>query len=183
MTGIVDRRKFLRAAGVTAAGAAAAGVGGELLLGKQFRKAPPASMAPAAPSPSTAPPPKLEIDPMTPLPADETLDNIAGLSPFYTPNKEFYRVDTSLVMPKVSAGRLAAAHPRHGGPAGDSHLRRPASAAHDRPGHHPDLRIRGGGRQLHRQRPVAGHAARAHPAQGGHRTGARTRSSCATCTG
>ena len=39
MTGPVDRRKFLRAAGVTAVGAAAAGVGGELLLGKQFRSA------------------------------------------------------------------------------------------------------------------------------------------------
>ena len=37
MTGPVNRRKFLRAAGVTAVGAAAAGVGGELLLGKQFR--------------------------------------------------------------------------------------------------------------------------------------------------
>ena len=37
MTGPVDRRKFLRAAGVTAVGAAAAGVGGELLLGQHFR--------------------------------------------------------------------------------------------------------------------------------------------------
>jgi len=104
MTGTVDRRRFLRAAGITAAGAAAAGVGGELLLGKQFRQAPPASMA-AGPSPSTtaAPPPQLEIHPMTPPAADQTLDNIAGLSPFYTPNKEFYRVDTSLVLPKVSS--------------------------------------------------------------------------------
>jgi DMSO/TMAO reductase YedYZ molybdopterin-dependent catalytic subunit len=102
MTGPVDRRKFLRAAGITAVGAAAAGVGGELLLGRQFRHAPPVSMAPAGPS--TAPPPELKIDPMTPLPADETLDNIAGLSPFYTPNNKFYRVDTSLVLPKVSPG-------------------------------------------------------------------------------
>ena len=102
MTGTVDRRKFLRAAGITAVGAAAAGVGGELLLGQQFRKAPPVSMAPAGPS--TAPPPELKIDPMTPLRADETLDNIAGLSPFYTPNNKFYRVDTSLVLPKVSPG-------------------------------------------------------------------------------
>jgi DMSO/TMAO reductase YedYZ molybdopterin-dependent catalytic subunit len=105
----VDRRKFLRAAGVTAVGAAAAGVGGELLLGKQFGKttaatmpAAPASSAPAAPM-TAAPPPRLEIHPMTPLPADQTLDHIAGLSPFYTPNKEYYRVDTSLVLPKVPA--------------------------------------------------------------------------------
>jgi DMSO/TMAO reductase YedYZ molybdopterin-dependent catalytic subunit len=105
MTGPVDRRKFLRAAGVTAVGAAAAGVGGEMLLGKQFRSAPrppAASMAPSVSSPSM-PPQQLKIDPMTPLPADQTLDSIAGLSPFYTPNKEFYRVDTSLVLPKVAA--------------------------------------------------------------------------------
>jgi DMSO/TMAO reductase YedYZ molybdopterin-dependent catalytic subunit len=103
MTGPVDRRKFLRAAGITAVGAAAAGVGGELLLGKQFRTAPPVSMAPAVPSPTaTMPPPELKIHPMTPLAADQTLDNIAGLSPFYTPNKKFYRVDTSLILPKVS---------------------------------------------------------------------------------
>jgi Sulfite oxidase and related enzymes len=98
----VDRRKFLRAAGVTAVGAAAAGVGGELLLGQHFRSAPRVGLAPSVPSPSMSPPPQLKIDPMTPLPADETLDNIAGLSPFYTPNKEFYRIDTSLVLPKVS---------------------------------------------------------------------------------
>ena len=106
MTGTVDRRKFLRAAGVTAVGAAVAGVGGEILLGKQFRGTPPpAAVAPSAPSaasPSMSPPPQLKIHPMTPLPADETLDSIAGLSPFYTPNKEFYRIDTSLVLPKVS---------------------------------------------------------------------------------
>ena len=91
MTGSVNRRKFLRAAGVTAVGAAAAGVGGELLLGKQFhRTPPPVGMDPSvpAPSPSVAAA-QLTIDPMTPLPADETLDHIAGISPFYTPNKEF----------------------------------------------------------------------------------------------
>jgi DMSO/TMAO reductase YedYZ molybdopterin-dependent catalytic subunit len=40
---------------------------------------------------------------MTPLPPGATLDNIAGLSPFYTPNSTFYRVDTSLILPKVPA--------------------------------------------------------------------------------
>ena len=29
--------------------------------------------------------------------------NLAGLSPFFTPNADFYRVDTALVLPKVSA--------------------------------------------------------------------------------
>ena len=100
MTTTVDRRKFLTAAGVTAVGAAAAGVGGELLLGKHFRTTPPtASLAPSVPKAKV---PKLQIQPMTPLPADETL-NIAGLSPFYTPDADFYRVDTALVVPQVAA--------------------------------------------------------------------------------
>ena len=103
MTTTVDRRKFLAAAGVTAVTAAAAGVGGELLLGKHV----PANTAVGklvapAPTPRASKVPKLEIAPMTPLPADETL-NIAGLSPFYTPDSTFYRVDTALVVPKVAA--------------------------------------------------------------------------------
>jgi len=101
----VDRRKFLSAVGVTAVGAAAAGVAGELLLGKRLHgNTPPPMSAPtaAAPMPSATKAPQLQIDPMTPLPADETL-NIAGLSPFLTPNADFYRVDTSLVLPKVPA--------------------------------------------------------------------------------
>src|SRR6185437_1704071 len=106
MTGTVDRRKFLAAAGLTAVGAAAAGVGGELMFGKDFRRttaAPaPGMTAPAAASAPPAKVPELKIDPMRQLPADETLDSIAGISPFFTPNAKFYRVDTSLVLPKVS---------------------------------------------------------------------------------
>jgi DMSO/TMAO reductase YedYZ molybdopterin-dependent catalytic subunit len=100
----VDRRKFLAAAGATAAGAAAAGVAGELLLGKNFRKtAPPMSQAQAAPAASSPTKvPQLQINPVPQLPADETL-NIPGLSPFYTPNADFYRVDTALILPKVPA--------------------------------------------------------------------------------
>ena len=78
--------------------AAAAGVGGELLLGKHLPVRPRRWRLPRSP----AKVPKLTIDPMTPLPADETL-NIAGLSPFYTPDSTFYRVDTALVVPQVSA--------------------------------------------------------------------------------
>jgi len=106
MTGTVDRRKFLAAAGLTAVGAAAAGVGGELMFGKNFRRttaAPaPGMTAPASSAPLAAKVPELKIDPMRQLPADETLDSIAGISPFFTPNAKFYRVDTSLVLPKVS---------------------------------------------------------------------------------
>jgi DMSO/TMAO reductase YedYZ molybdopterin-dependent catalytic subunit len=105
MTTTVNRRKFLAAGGVTAVAAAAAGVGGELLIGKRFRTlrttpklaAPSQSMSQAA-----APPPELKIAPMTPLPADEAL-NITGLSPFYTPDSTFYRVDTAFVVPQVNA--------------------------------------------------------------------------------
>ena len=108
MTGTVDRRKFLAAAGLTAAGAAAAGVGGELLFGQDFGRttaAPaPGMTAPGmtAPAPRASAVPELKIDPLKQLPADETLDTVAGISPFFTPNSKFYRVDTSLVLPKVS---------------------------------------------------------------------------------
>jgi DMSO/TMAO reductase YedYZ molybdopterin-dependent catalytic subunit len=97
MTTTVDRRKFLAAAGVTAVTAAAAGVSGELLVSKHLRARPPVAHR-AAPAPA----PELKIAPMTPLPSDETL-NIAGLSPFYTPDSKFYRVDTALVVPQVNA--------------------------------------------------------------------------------
>ncbi len=100
MTTTIDRRKFLAAGGVTAVTAAAAGVTGELLLGKRFRRNPPT--ASPTPAPRASKVPQLEIDPMKPLPADETL-NIPGLSPFFTPNSTFYRVDTALVVPKVAA--------------------------------------------------------------------------------
>jgi DMSO/TMAO reductase YedYZ molybdopterin-dependent catalytic subunit len=95
MTTSVDRRKFLAAVGGTAATAAVAGVGGELLLRKRFAVTPVAS------------PPMVKVTPprivkQRPLPADDSL-NIPGLSPFYTPNAHFYRVDTSLTIPQVSA--------------------------------------------------------------------------------
>ena len=101
MTTTFDRRKFLAAGGVTAVAAAAAGVGGELLLQKRVPVNPQAAMPSRRPRPAKAP--ELTIEKMTPLPADETL-TIPGLSPFYTPNPAFYRVDTALVVPQVAAG-------------------------------------------------------------------------------
>jgi DMSO/TMAO reductase YedYZ molybdopterin-dependent catalytic subunit len=102
MTTTIDRRKFLAAGGVTAVAAAAAGVGGELLLEKRFRGKSPATGL-VAPPPKGAKAPGLEITKMKPRPADETL-NFSGLSPFFTPNSTFYRVDTSLAVPQVAAG-------------------------------------------------------------------------------
>jgi DMSO/TMAO reductase YedYZ molybdopterin-dependent catalytic subunit len=96
MTSTIDRRKFMAAVGGTAVTAAAAGVGGELLLRKRLPVT-----APAAVSPPPVKLKPLEIVPMTPLPADETL-TIPGLSPFYTPDPAFYRVDTALRIPQLS---------------------------------------------------------------------------------
>jgi DMSO/TMAO reductase YedYZ molybdopterin-dependent catalytic subunit len=100
MTTSVDRRKFLAAAGVTAVTAAAAGVGGELLLGKHI----PANTAvgklraPAA----TPTPTSLPTAAYKPPPVTASL-NVPGISPFYTPNADFYRVDTSLVIPQLQS--------------------------------------------------------------------------------
>jgi DMSO/TMAO reductase YedYZ molybdopterin-dependent catalytic subunit len=88
MTSYLDRRRFVAACGVTAVAAAAAGVGGELLINKRF-SVNPASVKLTAP-----------VVKPKPLAKDATLD-IPGLSPFYTPNAEFYRVDTSLIVPQV----------------------------------------------------------------------------------
>jgi DMSO/TMAO reductase YedYZ molybdopterin-dependent catalytic subunit len=98
MTTTMNRRKFVAAAAGTAVTAAAAGVGGEKLIGKRFRNVVPGVAAPAPPTKYRP----IPIAPMTPLPGDETL-TIPGLSPFYTPDSEFYRVDTALTIPQVAA--------------------------------------------------------------------------------
>jgi DMSO/TMAO reductase YedYZ molybdopterin-dependent catalytic subunit len=90
MTASYDRRKFLAAGAATAVGAAAAGVGGELLIQKRFRVNT-STVHLAAPA----------VKPK-PLPKGAALD-IPGLSPFYTSNTDFYRVDTTLVLPQVPA--------------------------------------------------------------------------------
>lgn len=84
-----DRRRLITGAagGVVVAGAAA-------LLGRQFggRQALDAArVGVALPKPAT---------PAKPLPAGTDL-RIRGLSPFVTPNSDFYRVDTALVVPQV----------------------------------------------------------------------------------
>ena len=91
----INRRKFMAAVGGTAATAAVAGIGGELLLKRPF----PVRSAMASP-PVTVTPPRIVT--AKPLPAADSL-TIPGLSPFYTPNAHFYRVDTSLTIPQVSA--------------------------------------------------------------------------------
>jgi DMSO/TMAO reductase YedYZ molybdopterin-dependent catalytic subunit len=86
----MDRRKFLAAGGTAAAAAAVTGVGGQFLQDKRFSVNTAAVKlgAPTVKAPT--------------LPKGAEITDIAGLSSFYTPNSEFYRVDTALVVPQVS---------------------------------------------------------------------------------
>ena len=85
-----NRRTFLLA-GLAAAGAAvAAGVAGQVLGRQRFNII-------GSRNAVTAP-----VQKAPPLRPGAELDNIAGISPFYTPNAAFYRVDTALVVPQLS---------------------------------------------------------------------------------
>jgi DMSO/TMAO reductase YedYZ molybdopterin-dependent catalytic subunit len=87
-----NRRKFLLA-GLSAAGAAVvAGVAGQVLSRQRFNVT-------GSRSAVTLPPPVQKAPP--PQPGAE-LNNIAGISPFYTPNAAFYRVDTAPVVPQLT---------------------------------------------------------------------------------
>jgi DMSO/TMAO reductase YedYZ molybdopterin-dependent catalytic subunit len=87
----MDRRKFLAAGGGAAAVAAAAGFGGQYLQNKRFsvNTASVKLGAPTVKAPT--------------LPKGAEIGDIPGLSAFYTPNSQFYRVDTALVVPQVSS--------------------------------------------------------------------------------
>ena len=41
-------------------------------------------------------------EPLPPVPATETFDDVPGLTPFRTPSTDFYRIDTALVVPSVT---------------------------------------------------------------------------------
>ncbi len=87
-----NRRNFLLA-GVTAAGAAvAAGVAGKILGKQQAISASGSRGAVRLPTPLEKAPP---LQPGAEL-------TVPGLSPFYTPNASFYRVDTALVVPQLT---------------------------------------------------------------------------------
>ncbi len=88
-----NRRNFLLA-GLSAAGAAVlAGVAGQVLSRRRFTVS-------GSQNAVTLPAGPLQKAP--PLKPGAELDNIPGISPFYTPNATFYRVDTALVVPQVS---------------------------------------------------------------------------------
>jgi DMSO/TMAO reductase YedYZ molybdopterin-dependent catalytic subunit len=84
------RRSFLATGAVVAGGAIAAGVGGNLL----------AERGNVSAARSTLRIPKATV-PAPPLPPGTDF-KIPGLSPFITPNSQFYRVDTAIVLPEIT---------------------------------------------------------------------------------
>ncbi|MFG2163903.1 molybdopterin-dependent oxidoreductase [Micromonospora chersina] len=84
-----SRRRFLRGVGLLAGTAAVAGFGGHWLAGQRGVSV--ARQAVKLPTPAAAAPP---------LPAGADL-SLPRLAPFVTPNREFYRIDTALVVPQV----------------------------------------------------------------------------------
>ncbi|MFI0510382.1 molybdopterin-dependent oxidoreductase [Streptomyces sp. WSLK1-5] len=88
-----DRRGFVIAAGATAAASAGFALLGRSLSGADGRDAVASRRAAVLPRPGS---------PASPVPRGAGL-RIPGVSPFVTPNGDFYRVDTALVVPKVDA--------------------------------------------------------------------------------
>ncbi|MER6099172.1 molybdopterin-dependent oxidoreductase [Streptomyces sp. NPDC001728] len=89
-----NRRGFLTAAAVTAGAAAGAGALGRFLGARRGQDAVASRDRLVLPAPASAAPP---------VPAGARL-GAAGITPFTTPNRAFYRVDTALVVPEVDAG-------------------------------------------------------------------------------
>jgi DMSO/TMAO reductase YedYZ molybdopterin-dependent catalytic subunit len=94
-----NRRRFLVAGGAAAGLAAAAGFGGEYLQDKRFAHHTSATPAASPPAVKIGGPGITE----KPLPKGADITDIPGLSSFYTPDSQFYRVDTALTVPKLSA--------------------------------------------------------------------------------
>ncbi|MFL6096232.1 MAG: molybdopterin-dependent oxidoreductase [Blastococcus sp.] len=89
--GTLDRRRFLVAGGVALGAAAVAGGGGRLLQRRFVVAAERADLALPAPA-----------SPAPPLPAGADLSRqVRGLTPLFTPNRDFYRVDTAISVPQV----------------------------------------------------------------------------------
>ena len=84
-----DRRRFLAVAGATAAVAAVGGLAGQALLGRFSVDKLRAAIRLPAPA-----------RPAAPVPAGTRL-GVPGITPFFTSNSSFYRVDTELVLPQV----------------------------------------------------------------------------------
>ncbi|MYT75278.1 MULTISPECIES: molybdopterin-dependent oxidoreductase, partial [unclassified Streptomyces] len=88
-----DRRGFILAATAAAAASTGAGLAGRALNGSQGQNAVASRKDIVLPAPSSK---------AAPVPRGAAL-RIKDISPFMTPNGDFYRVDTALVVPKVDA--------------------------------------------------------------------------------
>ncbi|MER5948994.1 sulfite oxidase [Streptomyces sp. cg28] len=88
-----DRRGFILAATAAAAASTGAGLAGRALNGSQGQNAVASRKDIVLPAPSSK---------AAAVPKGAAL-RIKGISPFMTPNDDFYRVDTALVVPKVDA--------------------------------------------------------------------------------
>ena len=86
---VIDRRRFLVTS--SALGAAVVASGGAARLLSRNAQAAADRSALLIPAPASEAPP---------LPASASL-NVAGISPFYTPVEQFYRVDTALLVPRM----------------------------------------------------------------------------------
>ena len=90
-TGVVPRRTLLAGSAVVAAGAGVAAAGGQLLLGRggvEVSRRAVGRIMPAVPAPPI------------PAGADFAID---GSPAFITPNRDFYRVDINLTLPRLRA--------------------------------------------------------------------------------
>ncbi|MFE5207505.1 molybdopterin-dependent oxidoreductase [Streptomyces sp. NPDC056600] len=90
-----SRRGFVVAVASTAVGAGVAGVAGRALNARHGQGAAASRAAVVLPRPGS---------PARPVPRRSGL-RVAGVGPFVTPNRDFYRVDTALVVPEVDASR------------------------------------------------------------------------------
>lgn len=93
-----SRRDFITRSGAVLAGTIALGAGG-WALGRRFDAG--ASRAEIA-----LPDPAVILDP---IPEGVQFASIDGLTPFVTPNAEFYRIDTALTVPQISPDRYQLA--------------------------------------------------------------------------
>jgi DMSO/TMAO reductase YedYZ molybdopterin-dependent catalytic subunit len=88
----LDRRRFFLTSGAAVGAAVVTGGAGRLLLrrfdvgGARADLALPAPTSPAAPLPAGA----------------DLAPQVEGLTPLFTPNREFYRVDTAITVPQIS---------------------------------------------------------------------------------
>jgi hypothetical protein len=88
----VDRRRFLLTGALVAGGAVVAGTTGRVLARRSDVTVSRAAVTIPAPASAAGP-----------LAEGAAVAGLGGLSGFYAPNRDFCRVDTALVVPRVAA--------------------------------------------------------------------------------